>query len=212
MNLGNLNPGGRKGRVPALASQRKYCPYCGEEVETFVMLTEGEEQLHCFICSSPLAEEAPAAAAFKALETILVAEDSAVFREVLKDKLVEKDLTKNAVMAGNGEEFLTIFTNRLFRSQPISLCILDIRMPVFNGVNAAMALRSIEKGFERPRKTPILFFSTLKCDDALKEVLRFTTPSRYINKGASDSPDELADRLVEVIQRLITEGGKTARR
>jgi CheY-like chemotaxis protein len=92
----------------------------------------------------------------------------------------------------------------------VSLCILDIRMPVFNGVNAAMALRSIEKGFERPRKTPILFFSTVKCDDTLREVLRFTSPSRYINKGASDSPDQLADRLLEVVQRLLQESGSKA--
>ena len=189
-----------------------YCPYCGEEVDTYVMLVEGDEQHHCFSCSSPLGDEKPASG-FKPLETILVAEDSAVFREVLRDKLIEKDLSKNAVVAGNGEEFLTLFTNRLFRSQPVSLCILDIRMPVFNGVNAAMALRSIEKGFERPRKTPILFFSTVKCDDTLREVLRFTAPARYINKGASDSPDELADRLVEVIQRLILESGsKTGRK
>ena len=193
--------------MTASASKTMYCPYCGEDVETFLMLVEGEEQHHCFICSSPLGEERPAAAGFKPLDSILVAEDSAVFREVLRDKLVEKDLTKNAVMAGNGEEFLTIFTNRLFRSQPVSLCILDIRMPIFNGINAAMALRSIEKGFERPRKTPILFFSSVKCDDALREVLKFTSPSRYINKGASDSPDELADRLLEVVQRLILESG-----
>jgi len=195
--------------MPASASQRMYCPYCGEEVDTYLMLVEGDEQHHCFVCSSPLGEEQPAAS-FKALETILVAEDSAVFREVLRDKLVEKELTKNAVMTANGEEFLTLFTNRLYRSQPVSLCILDIRMPVFNGVNAAMALRSIEKGFERPRKTPILFFSTVKCDDTLREVLRFTSPSRYINKGASDSPDQLADRLLEVVQRLLQESGSKA--
>jgi CheY-like chemotaxis protein len=184
-----------------------YCPSCGEEVDTFLMLVEDEEQHHCFVCSSPLSQERSAAGGFKPLDSILVAEDSAVFREVLRDKLTEKDLTKNAVMAGNGEEFLTIFTNRLYRNQPISLCILDIRMPVFNGVNAAMALRSIEKGFERTRKIPILFFSSVKCDEQLREILKFTAPSRYINKGASDSPDELADRLLDVVQRLLLESG-----
>lgn len=188
-----------------------YCPYCGEEVDTFLMLVEGEEQHHCFVCSSPLGEERPVGG-FKALDTILVAEDSAVFREVLRDKLVEQGLTRNAVMTANGEEFLTVFTNRLFRSQPVSLCILDIRMPVFNGVNAALALRSIEKGFERPRRTPILFFSTVKCDEALREALRYTSPSRYINKGTSNSPDELAARLLEVVQRLLREPGAAGSR
>jgi CheY-like chemotaxis protein len=185
-------------------SKKMYCPSCGQEVETFVMFQEGDEKHFCFICSSPL-EDSKEVKPIKTLDTILIAEDSAVFREVLRDKLAEQQVAKNVVVSGNGEEFLTIFTNRLYKKRPVSLAILDIKMPVFNGVNAAMALRSIEKGFEMKRHAPILFFSSVVCDDTLREVLKFCSPARYINKGSGSSPDELAQRLYDVICRLLQE-------
>jgi CheY-like chemotaxis protein len=188
-------------------SKRMYCPSCGQDVETFVMLQDGDERHFCFLCSSPLSEK-PEQVPMKTLDTILVADDSAVFREVLKDKLSEKQVAKNVIMSGNGEEILTLFTNRLSKKQPISLVILDIRMPVFNGVNAAMAIRGVEKGFETRRRVPILFFSSVVCDETLREVLKHCTPARYINKGSSSSPDELAQRLYEVVCRLIQDSGK----
>ncbi len=186
------------------SSKRMYCPSCGQDVETFIMLQDGDEKHFCFLCSSPISGK-EAVAPLKTLDTILVADDSAVFREVLKDKLSEKQAAKNVIMSSNGEEILTLFTNRLFKKQPISLVILDIRMPVFNGVNAAMAIRGVEKGFEVRRHVPILFFSTVVCDDTLREVLKHCTPARYINKGSGSSPDELAQRLYEVICHLIEE-------
>lgn len=188
-------------------SKKMYCPSCGQEVETFVMLQDGDEKHFCFLCSSTLSERATAKP-IKTLDTILVADDSAVFREVLKDKLSEQQVAKNVIMCGNGEEILTLFTNRLFKKQPISLVILDIRMPVFNGVNAAMALRAVENGFEARRHAPILFFSTVVCDDTLREVLKHCTPARYINKGGGSSPDELAERLYDVICHLIDESAR----
>ena len=184
-----------------------YCPSCGQDVETFVMLQEGDERHFCFLCSSPLSETRELEP-MKTLDTILMADDSAVFREVLRDKLSEKNVAKNVIMSGNGEEILTLFTNRLFKKQPISLVILDIRMPVFNGVNAAMAIRGVEKGFEARRRVPILFFSSVVCDDTLREVLKYCSPARYINKGSGASPDEVAQRLYEVVCHMIQESTK----
>jgi DNA-binding NarL/FixJ family response regulator len=188
-------------------SKRMYCPSCGQDVETFIMLQDGDERHFCFLCSSPLSET-PSHEPMKPMDTILIADDSAVFREVLKDKLAEKKVARNVMVSGNGEEFLTLFTNRLYKKEPVSFVILDIRMPVFNGVNAAMAMRGVEKGFEAKRRVPILFFSTVVCDDTLREVLKYCAPARYINKGSSSSPDELAQRLYEVIRRLIQESAR----
>jgi CheY-like chemotaxis protein len=186
------------------AAKRMYCPSCGETVDTFVMLdTEMREEFHCFVCGAVLSGETPLAV--KALEMMLVAEDSMVFREVLHDKIVERGIARQVEMADNGEEFLAKFTRRLAHDLPVSLAVLDIRMPGMNGVNAAMAMRAVEKGFGVRRPAPILFFSSVKCDDTLKELFKRCAPARYINKGASPSPENLADRLVEVIQRLLTE-------
>ncbi|HUT52361.1 MAG TPA: response regulator [bacterium] len=186
------------------STQKMYCPSCGETVDTFVMLdTDMVEKHHCFVCGAEVSGRAPAAV--KALEMMLVAEDSMVFREVLQDKVVERGIARQVEMADNGEEFLAMFTRRLAHGLPVSLAVLDIRMPGMNGVNAAMAMRAVEKGLGMKRPVPILFFSSVKCDDTLKELFKRCSPARYINKGASPSPENLADRLVEVIQRLLTE-------
>jgi len=142
------------------AAKRMYCPSCGEDVETFVMLDQGEESHRCFVCGAVLSAEA--GTELKPLEMMLVAEDSMVFREVLKDKITELGISNDVAMAKDGEEFIALFTYRVANDKPISLAVLDIRMPGMNGVNAAMAMRAVEKGLNRRRPVPILFFSSVK--------------------------------------------------
>lgn len=185
-------------------SKRMYCPSCGEEVETFLMLEEEKEVYRCFICGMDLPDSDEPS--LKPLDLMLVAEDSMVFREVLKDKILELGIARQVELAENGEEFLTAFTRSIASSQPVSLAVLDIRMPGMNGVNAAMAMRAVERGLEKKRRVPILFFSSLKCDETLKNVFKQCAPARYINKGNSASPEDLSDRLVQVISRLMSEG------
>jgi len=188
-----------------MAEKKMYCPSCGEDVDTFFMLEEGEEARHCFVCGMKISGGAQPARSLRALEFMMVAEDSMVFREVLKDKVLELELAKEVELAADGEEFLELFTRRLSSGKPVSLAVLDIRMPGMNGVNAAMALRAVEKGLGRKKPSPILFFSSVKCDDTLRKVFAQCAPARYINKGNSKSPEELSDRLVDVVSRLLAE-------
>ena len=183
-----------------------YCPSCGEQVETFIMLDESGESHHCFICGVKL--DGGSGRSVKSLEMMLIAEDSMVFREVLTDKILELGLAGEVETANDGEEFIALFTRRLVRGQPVSLAVMDIRMPGMNGVNAAMAMRAIERGMERKRLVPILFFSSVRCDDTLRDVFKHCAPARYINKGNAASPEELSERLVEVINGLLAESGK----
>ncbi len=78
-------------------------------------------------------------------------------------------------------------------------------MPGINGVNAAMALRAEEKGLAKKKPVPILFFSSVKYNDTLKDIFQHCSPARYINKGNSASPEELSERLLQVISRLMSE-------
>jgi CheY-like chemotaxis protein len=190
---------------PAMSTgtKRMYCPSCGEEVDTFLMLDGADESHHCFFCGVRLTGEKPVAQ--KSLETMLVAEDSAVFREVLQDRILEMGIAREVECADNGEEFITLFTRRLLKKLPVSVAVMDIRMPQMNGINAAMALRAIEKGMGVKKPTPILFFSSVKCDDNLKQVFQHCAPARYINKGNADSPEQLTDRLLQVLGRLLAE-------
>jgi|GEM_PF-4649525 len=177
------------------------------QVELFYMLVEGVDKPHCFLCGTPI-EESKAAAAppkIKTLDLIILADDSALAREVMVDKLIALKAARKVIALTDGEKFLESFTRKLIEKSPPQMVILDIRMPGINGVNAGLAARCIEKAFKKPNPTPLIFFSSVVCDDTLKAAMRRLTPARYINKGASATPDDLATRIVGVISRLLAE-------
>ena len=189
-------------------AKKLYCPSCGENVEYFVMLTEGDEICHCSICGLILhREEAQAKPAekLKTLQSVVAAEDSPVLLKTLSHMLVDKNITRGVEPCKNGEEFITAMVGRLKQNLPISLVILDVNMPILNGINAAVIMRAIERGFGKKRPTPILFFTSYRCDDTFKKVLKYCAPARYINKGTGSSPDEFAQRLYQVVSQLLTE-------
>jgi len=193
-----------------LAGESKlYCPSCGEQVEFFVMLTEGDEIKHCSVCGLILHEEQarPSGASSKQMKTlqhVVAAEDSAILLKTVSRMLQDKKIAKSVDACKNGEEFIATVVERVKGGGPISLAILDVNMPILNGINAAVIFRAIEKGFARKR-TPILFFTSYKCDDTFKKVLKYCQPAKYINKGTGSSPEEFAERLYQVVFQLLTE-------
>lgn len=185
-----------------------YCPSCGEDVEYFVMLSEGNELTHCSICGLILQREEPDAKAherIKTLQNVVAAEDSPVLLKTLSQMLVDRNITKTVEACKNGEEFISSVVERLKNNLPISLVILDVNMPVLNGINAAVIFRAIERGFGKKRPTPILFFTSYRCDDTFKKVLKYCAPAKYINKGTGSSPEEFAQRLYQVVSQLLAE-------
>lgn len=189
-----------------MADDKKgYCLSCGMQVELFYMLVDGKDRPHCFLCGTPIEEAKTtiAPARIKTLDLIMIADDSALAREVMVDKLVELNAAKKVIALANGEEFIESFTRKLIEKSPPQMVILDIRMPGINGVNAGLAARCIEKAFGKPNPTPLMFFSSVLCDDTLKAAMTRLSPARYINKGASATPDDLATRIVGVISKLL---------
>ena len=185
-----------------------FCPSCGEHVEYFVMLTDGDEIRHCSTCGLILHEEQarPTSAnkQMKTLQNVVAAEDSAILLKTVSRMLQDKKISKSVDACKNGEEFIATVVERIKGNHPISLAILDVNMPILNGINAAVIFRAIEKGYARKR-TPILFFTSYKCDDTFKKVLKYCQPAKYINKGAGSSPEEFAERLYQVVYQLLTE-------
>lgn len=188
--------------MPISKMPRAYCPSCGEEVEVFVMLHMGEEKAHCSQCGLILEEE-DMQKKREALDTIVIAEDSAVLRNVISDLLIGKKICKTVIGCADGREFLTIITDRLKRNLVCNLVILDVNMPQINGVNAAKTFRALEDGFGRKTRIPILFFSVVRCDENFKKFLEFIKPAAYLNKGNSSNPEDLAKRVTDVINRIL---------
>ena len=189
------------------AEQNKlYCPSCGEKVEYFVMLADGDELKHCSICGLILMEEEPEEKIqIKILQHVVAAEDSTILLKTVSRMLQDKKISKSVDACKNGEEFITTVVERVKKNLPISLVILDVNMPILNGINAAVIMRAIEKGYDKKRPIPILFFTAYKCDDTFKKVLKYCKPAKYINKGAGTSPEQFAERLYQVVSQLLAE-------
>jgi len=138
------------------------------------------------------------------LEAIILAEDSELVRRILKDMIVRKGLGRRVISCDNGFEFLVNYLESRASNQPMGLIILDVVMPVLNGISAAVAVRAWEKALGLS-PIPILYFTVKRCDETFKRVIQHTRPAMYINKGASDSANQLEIRIEKLINRLLKE-------
>jgi CheY-like chemotaxis protein len=173
------------------------------------MVSGGEEIAHCSNCGLilQLAEKhaAKPESKLRPLQYVIAAEDSPLLLKSIGNMINSKGISKEVESCKDGEEFVTKVTDRMKQNQNISLAILDVAMPILNGINAAVIFRAIEKGFGKKRFTPILFFTSYKCDDTFKKVLKYAAPAKYINKGTGSSPEQFAERLMQVISQLLSE-------
>ena len=166
------------------------------------MYVEGDEVQRCPNCGMNLTDIGESAQ-LRTLEKVIIAEDSKALINRIAQILEERRMAEWVTKCEDGSEFLTRVAEHFQQKRPINLVILDVNMPIVNGVNAAIALRAIEKGYESPKSIPILFFTAKQCDETFKKVLSYTKPAKYINKGTGSNPDEFADRLYQVLLQLL---------
>ena len=181
----------------------KYCAGCGENVETFTNLRIDSENvvdeeccIHCDMSIEDLSQEQ-----LTAVGTVLLSEDSPMMREMLKDVIIDHRLAKEVVTSKQGADFLTQFTRMAIEKKEVSMVVLDVTMPLFGGVNAAIALRAVENAF-KIKPTPIMFFTAHKCDERFKKLLYYCKPALYLNKGSSSTPEALSGRISNVFVQL----------
>jgi len=167
------------------------------------MVQGGDDLMHCAICGLVLDDGAPKKEASGALAYVIIAEDTVTVREAVAATLETEHIAIEVGQAGNGVEFISQATTRFKEGGKLSLAILDVEMPIMNGVQAARSLREIEKQLNIEKKTPILFFTSRKIDDRFKQVLQQLQPSSFVNKGASHDPKELAQRVRKVLSVLL---------
>lgn len=153
-------------------------------------------------------EPPPASTAAAARPTFfraIIAEDTALHRQVIADGLREQGLCAEVVATARGDAFLTAVTEHLVRRQAPDLCILDLEMPGLSGYHAAVALRAIERAFGG-KPTPVVFFTARVCDETFKRAMNEIGQATYLNK-AGNGPAELFGRLAAVLR---TFGGQPA--
>lgn len=167
------------------------------------MLQGGDDVAHCSICGLVLDDGPPQRAVAGALPCVLIAEDTVSIRDAVAATLESERIALEVGKAANGVEFISQATSRFKQGRQLSLVILDVEMPIMNGVQAARSLREVEKQLGVAKKTPILFFTSRKIDERFKQVLQQLQPSSFVNKGTSTNPADLALRVRRVLSVLL---------
>ena len=172
------------------------CPACAEDV---VAIADANGRMCCPKCQLVLvAGQYDGPVLF---DTVLVAEDTALIREMLKDGIVAEGLARRVFTAEDGQHFIELYTDQLYRDRAIELAVLDLQMPVLSGANAAIAMRGIERGCGAKPAT-IVFFTGHVLTDDLRRLIHYCRPAHYLNKGADASPGRIIKRLREVMRAL----------
>ncbi|HEY3359682.1 MAG TPA: response regulator [Polyangia bacterium] len=189
--------------------QTATCPACGVVVEVVIMTmgtgVDAAEVARCPHCGFSFAAEAAPPPASTLYPRVAVADDVEHVRQAVARSLVAERLAADVDQFSDGSHFIGAVRARSREGCAYQLVILDLQMPVIDGVKAAHALRQMERQHGWP-PTPILFFSALVCDDRLRGLLKTLRPGFYLNKATITSQADLSARLRELLWYLAGRG------
>ncbi|GBE36907.1 response regulator receiver domain protein [bacterium BMS3Bbin07] len=116
---------------------------------------------------------------------------------------MKKALASEVVAVSNGLELVSEYSKLLSADIQFRFAIIDLNMPVMDGLTAARTLRTLEEK-KKKKKVPILFFSGIKADKGLKRQMELLAPANYVNKGA-DPDTKVLVRRVEGLLNFISQ-------
>ncbi len=180
----------------------KYCLCCDEQVPFSIIERHGEKEIKCEYCGFLLdLQKSPH------LNNVdrgysLIADDSKYTRRIIEDVLKEKRFSANVISFENGAALISAYAKLLSEKKPVDVAIIDLNMPVMDGLTTAMTLRTLEVQ-KNADSVPIVFFSGMKADEDLKRKLEELSPAVYVNKTADPDPDKLAKRVEELVIHVL---------
>ncbi|GAB4489141.1 MAG: hypothetical protein OHK006_20490 [Thermodesulfovibrionales bacterium] len=173
------------------------CVYCGFSIDVQKLWEKPAAQSQPVEQSQPVAQSQPPAQSHA-----LVAEDSSVTRTLLEGLMKLKGFSANVLSFENGLGLISAYSKLLAEKKPVDIAVIDLNMPVMDGLTTARTMRAIEEQNSVP-KVPIVFFSAEKADDNLKRQMEALEPANYVNKGSDPDPGKLAARVDALISQLI---------
>jgi CheY-like chemotaxis protein/DNA-directed RNA polymerase subunit RPC12/RpoP len=181
----------------------RYCLCCGEQVPFNTFERHGKREVTCAYCGftldvQKLREPQSASTGGYAL----VADDSKYTRKIIEDLISEKHLSSEVLSFENGLELISSYSKLVAEKKAVRLAIIDLNMPVMDGVMAARTMRALEAQYNA-NTSPIVFFSAEKADQVLKEEMEKLEPANYVNKGSDPDPDKLASRVEYLLSYLV---------
>jgi PleD family two-component response regulator len=132
--------------------ETKYCICCGEDVPINHVTLQNKKVLSCTFCSFPIAEDkdspSPAQKTSRQgqnkFSCVLYADDSQSTTKLIHDLLDTHHLADTILTYKNGLDLTSAFSKFVSENKPVDVLILDINMPVMDGLTAARVIRSIE--------------------------------------------------------------------
>ncbi len=126
--------------------------------------------------------------------TVLIVDDSAVMRKVVERTLMQTGLPLTEVLeAGSGVDALTLLRARAADGGTVQLILVDINMPVMNGLELAEQMHAEEL----MRDVPMVMITTQSGESHVRRALA-AGASGYIRKPFT------ADQIKDTVTRLVT--------
>jgi len=185
-----------------------HCPKCNKDVEVIEVSigTRGAETIiRCAECGMVLASRGGETTEQKQqpTATVLVVGYTPAQADILTAAFLRNRYADEVLSCANGEEFLVMMT-KLFRARKTpKLIVMEVSMPIMNGINAALCMRSIEKGVSR-EKAPLLFFTQRPLDDQFIKAIKYLTPAKYVPQPSGsdiESFRQRADQIVDLLKK-----------
>lgn len=174
---------------------KKYCLCCGEDVPYNVIVRNERRELTCTYCGFVLDMENLWENTKSSVNTYaFIAEDSKFTRTLLKELILKKTLATEVIAVTNGLELISEYSKLFKKIVRGSFVIIDLNMPVMDGLTAARTLRALEEKGSIV-KVPIVFFSGVKADEDLRRQMELLAPAHYVNKGSDPDPEHLVQRI-----------------
>jgi len=108
-----------------------------------------------------------------------------------------------------GEEVLTAFSKALAQDRPPDLLILDLKLPLINGVNVAIAARAFELGYYRTDRIPLAFLFAPPQSSGFEKVIKFCQPLTMASPE-NGGEDEIMDHLKKLVDQAIARKAKAS--
>ena len=185
-----------------MMADTKYCLCCGENVPYNHVERNERRELTCAYCGFTLDVQTLWDPSMAGEGHVLVAEDSKYVRNIIVEALKATKFSAHVLAVENGLELTTSFAKLVSEHAAIDLAIIDLNMPIMDGITAARTLRAIESQ-HKMSATPVIFFSAVKADESLKAQMDMLTPASYMNKGTDPDPESLAKRVEQLVGYLI---------
>jgi CheY-like chemotaxis protein len=173
----------------------RYCLCCNQEVPVNTFVKDESVESTCVYCGFTVdTEEMPETPQLSDDAVALVADDSKYTRKIIEYLIKEKGFSSQVISVENGRDLISAYSDLLSEKRSVVVAIIDLNMPVMDGLTAARTMRVLEDQ-HKTGKTPLVFFSSQKADAYLREQMEILEPANYVNKANDPDPDKLAQRV-----------------